>query len=294
MSGPVFLDMCGFTVRLTIIETKRARIVVIFRVFCVFTPRCVLPLWAPAARPRLRVCLVVLVEGSAMSDGERAVAASPLMRGVSRARAHQWRVAVDVDASRYAGVVRGDDVSGCLRPLVTPESVRRPRRQGAFQLRRRTSVAVCISATAMHQQLFDLPAWLTPLQAWAEVQLVAARSCTPAQDWWFDAHPIRSRGEAVEWALYSMPVIAIAQRWDALQELRPVRPVAEPPRTWGSRFKPLNPIGLAGWSLAAVVPLTGRGPDDRDDLERPTLHALMAVARWGESQRRGGPWWLRT
>lgn len=229
-----------------------------------------------------------------MSDGERAVAASPLVRGVSRARAHQWRVAVDVDASRYAGVVRGDDVSGCLRPLVTPESVRRPRRQGAFQLRRRTSVAVCISATAMYQQLFDLPAWLTPLQAWAEVQLVAARSCTPAQDWWFDAHPIRSRGEAVEWALYSMPVIAIAQRWDALQELRPVRPVAEPPRTWGSRFKPLNPIGLAGWSLAAVVPLTGRGPDDRDDLERPTLHALMAVARWGESQRRGGPWWLRT
>ena len=177
---------------------------------------------------------------------------------------------------------------------MTPESVRRPRRQGAFQLRRRTSVAVCISATAMHQQLFDLPAWLTPLQAWAEVQLVAARSCTPVQDWWFDAHPIRSRGEAVEWALYSMPVIAIAQRWDALQELRPVRPVAEPPRTWGSRFKPLNPIGLAGWSLAAVVPLTGRGPDDRDDLERPTLHALMAVARWGESQRRGGPWWLRT
>ena len=65
-----------------------------------------------------------------MSDGERAVAASPLVRGVSRARAHQWRVAVDVDASRYAGVVRGDDVSGCLRPLVTPESVRRPRRQG--------------------------------------------------------------------------------------------------------------------------------------------------------------------
>jgi len=40
----VFLDMCGFTVRLPIIETKRARIVVIFRVFCVFTPRCVLPL----------------------------------------------------------------------------------------------------------------------------------------------------------------------------------------------------------------------------------------------------------
>ena len=102
-----------------------------------------------------------------MSDGERAVAASPLVRGVSRARAHQWRVAVDVDASRYAGVVRGDDVSGCLRPLVTPNSVRRPRRQGAFQLRRQTSVAVCISATAMHQQLFDLPAWLTPLQAWA-------------------------------------------------------------------------------------------------------------------------------
>ena len=62
-----------------------------------------------------------------MSDGERAVAASPLVRGVSPARAHQWRVAVDVDASRYAGVVRGDDVSGCLRPLVTPESVRRPR-----------------------------------------------------------------------------------------------------------------------------------------------------------------------
>ncbi len=60
-----------------------------------------------------------------MLDGERAVAASPLVRGVSRARAHQWRVAVDVDASRYAGVVRGDDVSGCLRPLVTPESVRR-------------------------------------------------------------------------------------------------------------------------------------------------------------------------
>ena len=218
----------------------------------------------------------------------------PRLCGVRRALGRTSGAWPWMSASRYAGVVRGDDVSGCLRPLVTPDSVRRPRRQGAFQLRRQTSVAVCISATAMHQQLFDLPAWLTPLQAWAEVQLLAARSCTPVQDWWFDAHPIRSRGEAVEWALYSMPVIAIAQRWDALQELRPACSVAEPPRTWRSPFKPLNSIGLAGWSLAAVVPLTGRGPDDPDDLEGPTLHALMAVARWGESQRRGGPWWLRT